>query len=241
MQRRPSASALRRPSSRQLPPHAQALANRPRPPQPPPSSETQQEEQEEAKEAKEDEIPPLTSVAPAIFVPIPENFFSDFTVPTTKIGQLEATLATIDAHAAQVRSNIIALADRECTRLVRQAEVEEAQYRASLASDKTPDSSCEKHPLAFPPADRAVMIANMSAPAPRDDQNPHGVRGQADQIPLPNFSEMKASNPREWLDRELMATVSQTLTEVKGFDAHVKRTKLAYEQALEREKLNGPV
>ncbi|KAI1125706.1 hypothetical protein F5Y10DRAFT_224850 [Nemania abortiva] len=77
----------------------------------------------------EEEIPPLTSISPSIFVPTDRDFtktpppLSDD--PSTR---LEARLEALDWHADRVEENMKAMLAREAERLRRAGQVERVQY-----------------------------------------------------------------------------------------------------------------
>ncbi|KJZ80369.1 hypothetical protein HIM_00219 [Hirsutella minnesotensis 3608] len=201
-------------------------------------------------------IPTLQSIGGAIFVPIEGDLAAEdpLPLPPTTAARLTATLAHLDAHADRVRENIHGLVRRECVRILRQARADELRLSAA-GGDAAPASSSNSSPpcpplgspsvlatAAFPPAalppaaqavlahaDRTAMIANMEAPAEAASAAPLD-------LPPPDFSKVRPpASVQERATRELTATVSRALTELKDFDAHAARSRSVHEQALQRE------
>lgn len=81
----------------------------------------------------EEEIPPLKCIGPSIFVPTDRDFtktpppLSDDPVTRT-----EATIESLDWHAARVEENMISMLLREAQRVRRAGTVERVQYDAHL-------------------------------------------------------------------------------------------------------------
>ncbi|KID75858.1 uncharacterized protein G6M90_00g049290 [Metarhizium brunneum] len=168
----------------------------------------------------QNDIPPLTTLLPAIFVPVTGAFFTHTPPPATRAAQIRESMAALDAHSAHVRANILALTEQECRRVSRDAEIQEAaQAGAPLPPPRSRVVSA---------ADKAAMVANMQAPwEPGADR----------ELPrTPDFSGWLVSGPREWGEREVLRTVARTMADLKGFGEHVGRVRARYEEALEREE-----
>ncbi|GAB0133837.1 hypothetical protein EsDP_00002231 [Epichloe bromicola] len=176
----------------------------PRPPTPP-----------RASQRPPSDIPVLTSVTPAMYVPTPPDFFAQtFEAPTTREAHLAASLATLDAHASAVKANILSLTRRECIRIAREAP-------ASQQAD-----SPERKGLH--PDDRRSMIANMEAP--------RGSAAGRELPAVPDFDTWPAFGPEGATDIRMMATVSRTMIEMSGYERHVGLVKAGYAEALEKER-----
>ncbi|EFY95728.1 hypothetical protein MAA_08872 [Metarhizium robertsii ARSEF 23] len=61
----------------------------------------------------QNDIPPLTTLLPAIFVPVTGAFFTHTPPPATRAAQIRESMAALDAHSAHVRANILALTEQE--------------------------------------------------------------------------------------------------------------------------------
>ncbi|KZZ98482.1 hypothetical protein AAL_03000 [Moelleriella libera RCEF 2490] len=99
-----------------------------RPPTPPRGSTTRN-----SANSNQEVIPPLTTITPAIFVPIPASFFSTMTSPR------QSAEAIKDAQAASVKANICTLTQRECVRIrclagPTRREATEKDLRGTLAN-----------------------------------------------------------------------------------------------------------
>ncbi|KAK2605915.1 hypothetical protein QQS21_003641 [Conoideocrella luteorostrata] len=204
------------------PPHPEASHKSFRPPTPPrPSTAPPPQPQHPASQP--DEIPALTSIHPAIYVPIPEGFFT-FQPPSSPAEHHAAAITAIDSHAQSVKANIRALTKQECVRITRLAAHHEAVYLAQNPNP-LPTEASSKGRLSS--EDKRSMIANLEAPKEAN-------LGKS--LPsLPDFKAWSAATPEEWGEREVLATVSRTMHELTGYDEHVRRTKVVHEEALKRE------
>ena len=88
-----------------------------------------------------------------------------------------------------------------------------------------------KAPVVAPPEDAIPPDVT-----PKKSTKKPSAEIRDDQLPGPDFTAWEASRPAEWADREIMATIWRTLSEVKGYEAHVGKVKREYELALEEEK-----
>lgn len=174
-------------------------------------------------------LPPLTTIAPAIFVPITTDFLEPFTPPRTRIDRLHAIIAQVDAHSAGVRENLLSLFRQECVRLQREGRSQEAKLLAEKALPPPARPGAGSGVLA--PDELAEMLSRMHTPA-----GPNDTFDIPDaDIPVPNFKGMLVGTPREWSYRELMTVVTRAIGELKDFEDFVARTRSVYEIALQRE------
>ncbi|KAJ6441938.1 UDP-galactopyranose mutase [Purpureocillium lavendulum] len=115
----------------------------------PPSQQQQQQQQHNASD-----IPVLQSIAPAMFFvplaadtdlanPNPDPASPCVSVPpaTDRVGRLKAVMAQLDAHAAQVRSNAVALVRRECFRVLQNALAAEPELPQRYKQAALPPAS----------------------------------------------------------------------------------------------------
>ena len=211
--------------------------------QPPTSQQPRPEEEEE--EEPEKPIPPLTSIAPAIFVPITTDLTAPFTPPPTRADRLRAIIASQEAHSSQVRSNLCSLFEQESARIMQLSRTQEplflsergltaAEYDKALQQSQHNNSKQQQLSRGWraTPADIDGMIANMSA------QQAAGMRkaGSIVDVPTPDLATLPAGNtPRELATRECLTLLSKGMGELKGYDAHVGRKREFYEHALKRE------
>lgn len=230
-------------------------------PQPQPEATTQQPpEKGEEDDENDDEkpIPPLTSIAPTIFVPITTDLTAPFTPPPTRPDRLRAIIASQEAHSSQVRSNLCSLFEQESARVMQLSRTQEplflserglsaAEYDQALQqnqsnnkdsnsnSNSNSNNPHQQQPVRgwrATPADIDGMISNMSA------QQPAGMRkaGSIVDVPTPDLATLPAGNtPRELATRECLTLLSKGMDELKGYDAHVRRKRVFYEHALKRE------
>ncbi|KAG6017027.1 hypothetical protein E4U43_002472 [Claviceps pusilla] len=197
----------------------------------PDDEEASEEEEAENEDIEETgEIPKLTSITPAMYVPIPADFITRFTPPTTAEEHLQGSISTLNAHAAAVKANILALTKRECVRVVR--EVNAAGWRErerDPAAAATPPPPPER--MGLRPEERKMMVANLEAP--RGSGGGRGLAGR------PNFEAWPARGLKEWKEVRLMGVVSRTMCELSGYERHVGSVRGGYEEKLRWEMGTG--
>ncbi|KAG5984120.1 hypothetical protein E4U55_005919 [Claviceps digitariae] len=191
-----------------------------------PSSHQGKDEEAQGDEAAEGaEIPILTSITPAMYVPIPADFVTRFTPPTTAEEHLQASISTLNAHESAVKANIKALTKRECVRIVREVD-------AAAERERERERGSGAHPalerMGLRPEDRKMMVANLEAP--------RGVGGGMGLAEKPNFEAWPAGGLEEWKEARLMGVVSRTMVEVSGYGRHVGLVRAGYEERLRRER-----
>ncbi|KAG6067454.1 hypothetical protein E4U32_003700 [Claviceps aff. humidiphila group G2b] len=176
----------------------------------------------------EAEIPVLTSMTPAIFVPIPADFLTSFIPPRTTEESLQASIATLDAQASAVKANILALTKREGIR-VAMAREEHPAALSSAASATTTSTSTTKERTGLSPQDRKLMVANIEAPK--------GTAAGAELPEVPNFDAWPAEGAEERRENKLRLVVSGTMSELRGYDNFVRATRGQLEEALRTVRL----
>ncbi|KAG6221404.1 hypothetical protein E4U34_002085 [Claviceps purpurea] len=169
----------------------------------------------------EAEIPVLTSMTPAIFVPIPADFLTSFIPPRTPEEHLQGSIATLDAQASAVKANILALTKREGIRVAREEEP------APLSSATTTTTTKERTGIS--PQDRKLMVANMEAPK--------GAAAGAELPEVPNFDAWPTEGAEERRENKLRLVVSGTMSELRGYENFVRATKGQLEEALRTVRL----
>lgn len=180
---------------------------------------------EDEDEDKQDAIPPLASMAPAIFAPAVGDY-TEPPAPEPDPGQqLQSVLGELDAHAAAVRANIQAMVLREAARLQGECARSEAALRANMGPAWSPSLP----PPPPPDAERAFLL-NMEA----DALDP----GTTAVLPL-TFSHHEVPerlpDPRDApcsrALTQLLNLVRRGMTEVDGYAAHAQGVKNATVQA----------
>ncbi|KAG6195499.1 hypothetical protein E4U10_001818 [Claviceps purpurea] len=172
----------------------------------------------------EAEIPVLTSMTPAIFVPIPADFLTSFIPPRTPEEHLQGSIATLDAQASAVKANILALTKREGIRVAREEEP------APLSSaTTTTTTTATKERTGISPQDRKLMVANMEAPK--------GAAAGAELPEVPNFDAWPTEGAEEKRENKLRLVVSGTMSELRGYENFVRATKGQLEEALRTVRL----
>ncbi|KAG6238072.1 hypothetical protein E4U25_002029 [Claviceps purpurea] len=172
----------------------------------------------------EAEIPVLTSMTPAIFVPIPADFLTSFIPPRTPEEHLQGSIATLDAQASAVKANILALTKREGIRVAREEEP------APLSSaTTTTTTTTTKERTGISPQDRKLMVANMEAPK--------GAAAGAELPEVPNFDAWPTEGAEERRENKLRLVVSGTMSELRGYENFVRATRGQLEEALRTVRL----
>ncbi|KAG6125358.1 hypothetical protein E4U12_007368 [Claviceps purpurea] len=174
----------------------------------------------------EAEIPVLTSMTPAIFVPIPADFLTSFIPPRTPEEHLQGSIATLDAQASAVKANILALTKREGIRVARE---EEPAPLSSATTTTTTTTTTTKERAGISPQDRKLMVANMEAPK--------GAAAGAELPEVPNFDAWPTEGAEERRENKLRLVVSGTMSELRGYENFVRATKGQLEEALRTVRL----
>ncbi|KAK3683991.1 hypothetical protein B0T22DRAFT_412436 [Podospora appendiculata] len=188
---------------------ASAWASRP-PPAAPPAREPKPSEQ----------IPPLTNLAPSIFVPFREDITAKQSeIPRDRIERLRRILESIDFQTKGVKENLLFLFEREKTRIILEAQEREQEwFPTGVKAGVHPDE-----------ADR--IIAYMEAPAqPGTDYN---IRNMAEldrnrMIP----SDLSV---RDRAVEELMTLAEGAVQQLEGYEANMREIKKLYLERLDRE------
>lgn len=173
-----------------------------------------------ATKSTEDEAPPkVTSVVPAIFIPLDRDISEPFEGPRTRIERARKLLESIDSHQAGVSAGILHLAELERRRILREAEKWEAEHGV-------PDTI-----VGLPPAETEAMIRNMSAPAhPGQDYNV-----PTDEL-RPSFNAMVDLPIRADTVRQLQRVVEDGLNHLGGYELHMKAIRKKWTETLEKEE-----
>ncbi|KAG6258942.1 hypothetical protein E4U49_006073 [Claviceps purpurea] len=174
----------------------------------------------------EAEIPVLTSMTPAIFVPIPADFLTSFIPPRTPEEHLQGSIATLDAQASAVKANILALTKREGIRVARE---EEPAPLSSATTTTTTTTTATKERTGISPQDRKLMVANMEAPK--------GAAAGAELPEVPNFDAWPTEGAEERRENKLRLVVSGTMSELRGYENFVRATRGQLEEALRTVRL----
>ncbi|KAH7157046.1 hypothetical protein EDB81DRAFT_411339 [Dactylonectria macrodidyma] len=164
---------------------------------------------------------PKCYIAGGIFVPIKGDLSEAFTTPATRVARLREAIAQLDAHSAAVQSNLLNLITRETARLAQDGRRHEASF---AANGPVPEIA-----PGLEPDDLDEMIGNMSA------HHTPGADYNIAVIPEPDFpSAFTARSPREWTANETLRSLNKGITDLDGYEKHVKRVRDGYEEALKQ-------
>ena len=182
-------------------------------------------------------IPPLTTIAPAIFIPFDtDDLLGPHVQPATNnLEHLQARLKALENNRRRVRANMLALYRREARRLLQdaaEAERQEAESNGGQVSDNGggPDAQTLENEL-------EEMVANMTAEVPAGGE---GGRQRGDNVPFsvqmpPNFTNVTPGSTRELWLREVMTTLGAGLQDLKGYEEHIAAIRKEYTDAINRE------
>ncbi|KAK1832748.1 hypothetical protein QBC39DRAFT_329705 [Podospora conica] len=181
-------------------------------------------------------IPPLVSVVPAIFTPMPEDMFDFIATPKNladeplrdRVARLRHIIATIDDQRAGVRDNMLYMFDRDKERWIQEAEDREAAEAAGRAPPMPPG---------LPYAEVDEFVAAMEAPA--DPRVNYCVgREELRQMTLGHRSRgpQRAMTAREVAMEHVFRVVDSSLGELVGYDGHIMNFRRKYAERLEKEE-----
>ncbi|CAH0019681.1 unnamed protein product [Clonostachys rhizophaga] len=169
-------------------------------------------------------IPILHSIAPAIFTWITdEDLLAPFTPPTDPVDLLKARLREIEAHAEEVRANLLSLFRRECLRIIQEAEGEDGDnttvHLAPLVSQQEVDD----------------MISNMRRnTSEARDRSRSRVLIQNDIFGQPNMNVLPMRNPREAAVAQIQAVISQGLCDLESYKTKVDELRQQIKSEIDR-------
>ncbi|KAL7902516.1 hypothetical protein HDV63DRAFT_399584 [Trichoderma sp. SZMC 28014] len=178
-------------------------------------------------------IPRLTSISPAVFVPISDadKLLQPLSLDPASPAYHRAALDLVTRHEASVRNNLNALFHREMFRVRADitAELEKNNhppfdYAAARAHVRARDEDLLRR-------DCDAMIANMRA---RDvSKVKHGVTN----IPAPNMSVpvtyAPVGSPREVAAAEIMKIIAAAAGDLARFDRHVRGRRATIEKQIQ--------
>lgn len=165
-----------------------------------------------------EKIPPLSNIAPSIFVPLQDDMFES-ELPRDRVERLKMILKSIDYQREGVKENLLYMFEREKKRVMLQAaEIEQAQgppkIRPGLA-----------------PSEVDNIIANMEAPPQ------HGIDYNIRDMPAlnPNTPIPPNASLRDRTMMQLLGMVENGLHELQSFETYMAGIKDRYLASLEQE------
>ncbi|KAM3442678.1 hypothetical protein NHJ13734_002246 [Beauveria thailandica] len=210
-----------------------------------------------AAAAEAQPIPPLRSIAPAIFVPVANMMPSEEKLQrfaaladTNRAEHMRQALSQCNRHAAAVRVNILMLFRRETARLMQQAAAQEPP-----SAQQQPQGE-RRGGWSATEADLERMFASMAAPAPPAQQpaprsrsvaqilksgsgsggglrqDPRDVIGDVQE---PSFKHRQAASPRELATRQALVLVGKATHELRSYEAHIAPRREMRRRALDKE------
>ncbi|QPC78542.1 hypothetical protein HYE68_009294 [Fusarium pseudograminearum] len=171
-------------------------------------------------------IPPLLSVAPAIFRPISKDETLCDITSTTKLDLLQAELEGLDAHVISTNENFLALCMREHERILQDG-------RRYEALDKIEGTTAPDIPRGVEPEHLSNMIANMEAKLPQDSHHDTPSNPQSERQNR-SLREFQANTMMDFVARsaQMAGTREAELAAHRArIEAEIKKERLAQEQA----------
>ncbi|KAL1841405.1 hypothetical protein VTJ49DRAFT_7082 [Mycothermus thermophilus] len=175
-----------------------------------------------------EKIPPLTNIAPGIFVPLRDVDLANFKPPRDRIERLKSILSIIDYHREGIRENLLYMFEREKRRLVQQAAETEQQLLGP-----TPPPPKSRPGLSADEVDE--LIANMEAPAqPGVDYNVRNIALSELTAP-PLTAGPPPSSVRDATVRDLLVMVERAMGDLHGSENFLLKKREEYLALLDRE------
>ena len=169
-------------------------------------------------DAELENIPPLTSIVPSIFIPLEDGLLDPFEPPKDRIERLQRILANIDTHERKVINNAMWMVEREKRRIMMEAKREED-------STHPPEAQLE-----IDPDETDFLIQNMrTAPEPGVDYNVVDIPLPRHDVVPPNISH------RENTTRQLLLVIEEATRNIQGYRTHMKVAKDFYRERLQQE------
>lgn len=181
-------------------------------------------------EGNKSSIPELTTVSPAIFIPIEgDELTAPFTPPAGRVRRIEAKITKLDAHRKKIRHNLLALYRQECLRHIQNTQAWEKDNPDKAR--QTLDEAARYKPETQKGID--LMIDNMTvgfgsktAPTNQQQQQPPNARPPTD---VDYYS-------RQQLVVNLERTISKGLTDLRGYEGHADAMRRNYTEICNRER-----
>jgi hypothetical protein len=163
-------------------------------------------------------IPPLTNIAPSIFVPLQDDILTT-ELPRNRVELLQAILRSIDYQREGVKENLLCMFEREKQRIMQEA------------AEKEQAAGPPKMRPGLPPSEVDAFIANMEAlPEPGVDYNVKEwpANRRLDNIPLD-------ISPRDRAVMELLKVVERGVEELGNFEKYMEGIRQHYVDTLTKE------
>jgi hypothetical protein len=159
-------------------------------------------------------IPPLTNIAPAIFVPLRDDILN-LEPPRDRVERLKRILETIDYQREGVKENLMYMFEREKKRMMQEAaETEQARGPPKIRPG-------------LPPSEVDEIIGNMETPAEPDRD--YNLQEYPPVAGPPNLS------LRDSTVRDLLTMVDKAVIELEGFEGFMAGIENFYREVLARE------
>ncbi|KAG8669106.1 hypothetical protein FPOAC2_08422 [Fusarium poae] len=168
-------------------------------------------------------IPPLSTIAPAIFRPISQDETLCDVTSTTKLELLQAELEGLDTHTTSTNENFLALCVRERERILQDG-------RRYELLDNIEGTTAPDIPRGVEPEQLNTMIANMEA-KPNSDNYLDTL-----QIPKPSF-EGPNRTLRECQANAMMSFVLHSAQMAGARDAELAAYRANIEAEIKKEQL----
>lgn len=170
------------------------------------------------------EVPELSTLLPAIFVPIEQDFLQPIEKAQDRIELLRRMQISLDANEKAVRSNFVWMFEREARRCLK-----EASKTGSLASPHEPK------PITWEEGD--MLLANLEEPA-TPNQTYQLSSSEIERFnAYPVNTGLEQLSPHEKAIRDLLIVVQRGSRDIEGYSKrHIKEIRDRLNNSLEKER-----
>jgi hypothetical protein len=194
-------------------------------------------------EGSKSSIPELTTISPAIFVPIEgDELTAPFTPPANRIRRIEAKITKLDAHRKKIRHNLTALYRQECLRHIQNTQAWEREYPEKARQ------TLEEAARYKPETQRGIdlMIENMTIGLAGNSEHTrsrqeHQQNQNQNQQQQQQQAGVKPRKDVDWYSRQqlvvnLEGTIGQGLKDLRAYEAHADALRKNYIEICNRER-----
>lgn len=170
------------------------------------------------------DVPELTTLLPAIFVPLEQDFLQPIEPAKDRIELLQRMQLSLNANEKAVRSNLVWMMEREARR-----RLNEATRNGSL------DEPHEPKPITWDEGE--MLLASMAAPAD-PNQAYHLLSTILEEMkPMSVNTDPEQRSPHERVARDLLVVVHQGSRDIEGYSKrHIKDIQDSLNASLGKEK-----
>lgn len=169
-------------------------------------------------------VPELSTLLPAIFVPLDQDFLEPIEPAKDRIELLQRMQVSLDANEQAVRANLVWMMEREARRRLNQA-----------SRNGFLDMASEPKAITWDEGDK--LLANMAAPAdPKQTYHLPSTMLEGFKM-YPVNTGLEHLSPREWVTRDMLTVVHNGSNDIEGYSKrHIKEIRDRLNACLDKEK-----